>query len=598
VTTQLKSWAAALGGEVSGDCVLCPAPGHSARDRSLSVKPSATADGFTVHCFAPGADWQTCKDFVRPKIGFDPFKTSGNGRAQQPKKTYFDYRDETGDLVYQVERENLAGGGKKFRQRRPDGNGGWLWNLAGVQPLPYKLPELLEALAHDRSIAIVEGEAKVDLLWSWNIPATCNSGGAQKWRPRHSAYLSGADIVILPDNDQAGRLHLDAVAVSLSEVGASVRVLDLPWLPPKGDVIDWAASGGTAEQLHALIENNARPWVPTERESVNAMPAPKKPPSIVIGARTFMRSYAPISYTIDGILPSGFLYGITAKPGTGKTAWKIAATLAVGMDRRDILGLDVESGRVAYVTIENPIDFKMKLAANCFAHNITYDEIEPRVAIIDGRDAPEQIYEGLKLDAEANGVFQLVCFDTFQAGFAAANAGAFNDNEAVLRYVGRLRPLTVLPGSPSVLVAFHPTKNAGEGELIPYGGGSTYNEIDGNLTLWKETQIKLYHNRLRGPEFEPKYFRIELLSCPDIVDKQNRQILLPVMRTITEIDAAEREKNDGNLDLALLRAMAANPDATQLEWALAIGIRSKGSISKKLQKRQHGADYALKPGHY
>jgi hypothetical protein len=190
----------------------------------------------------------------------------------------------------------------------------------------------------------------------------------------------------------------------------------------------------------------------------------------------------------------------------------------------------------------------------------------------------------LRLDAEANGSFQLVCFDTFAAGFAAAGAGAFNDNEAVLNYVIRLRPLTTLPGQPSVLVAFHPTKNAGEAELIPYGGGSTYNEIDGNLTLWKETQIKLYHNRLRGPEFEPKYFRIEMLSCPDIVDKQSRQILLPVMRPITEIDAAEREKNEGNLDLALLRAMAANPDGTQLEWTYAIGLRSKGSISKKLQR--------------
>jgi hypothetical protein len=154
----------------------------------------------------------------------------------------------------------------------------------------------------------------------------------------------------------------------------------------------------------------------------------------------------------------------------------------------------------------------------------------------------------------------------------------------VLGYVIRLRPLTTLPGAPSVLVAFHPTKNAGEGELIPYGGGSTYNEIDCNLTLWKEAQIKLYHNRLRGPEFEPKYFRIEMLSCPDIVDKQGRQILLPVMRPITEMDAAEREKNEGNLDLAVLRAMAANPDGTQLEWALAIGIRSKGTINKKLQK--------------
>jgi hypothetical protein len=120
--------------------------------------------------------------------------------------------------------------------------------------------------------------------------------------------------------------------------------------------------------------------------------------------------------------------------------------LAVALGREDILGYAVERGRVAYVTIENPVDFRMKLAVNCYIHNISYDEIEPRVAIIDSRDTPEQIYEGLKLDAKENGPFQLICFDTFQAGFAAANAGAFNDNEAVLGYVIHLRPLTTLPG--------------------------------------------------------------------------------------------------------------------------------------------------------
>jgi hypothetical protein len=105
------------------------------------------------------------------------------------------------------------------------------------------------------------------------------------------------------------------------------------------------------------------------------------------------------------------------------------------------------------------------------------------------------------------------------------------------------------------------------------------------LTLWRAAQIKLHHtDKLRGPTFEPRYFRIEHLSCPDILDTKGRQIALPVMRPSTEADASEREKNDGNLDLALLRAMEANPDATQLEWAFAVGIKSKGSISKKLQK--------------
>jgi DNA-binding transcriptional ArsR family regulator len=312
------------------------------------------------------------------------------------------------------------------------------------------------------------------------------------------------------------------------------------------------------------------------------------PPSIVKGAGTFMRSYESISYTLDGILPSGYLYGLTAKQGSGKTAFMIAAALAVALGREDILACPVERGRVAYVTIENPVDFKMKFAVNCFFHGVSYDAIEPHVAIVDGRDTPEQIFDGLKLDAEANGPFQLVCFDTYQAGFAAAGAGAFNDNEAVLGYLIRLRPLTTLPGSPSALVAFHPTKNAGEGELIPYGGGSTYNEIDGNLTLWKEAQIKLYHNRQRGPEFEPRFFRIEKLSCPNIADKQGRQILLPVMRPTTAADVEDRKTQEGNIELAMLRAMIENEKGSQRDWATVIG-KPQSSVERllaRLEKRK------------
>jgi len=314
----------------------------------------------------------------------------------------------------------------------------------------------------------------------------------------------------------------------------------------------------------------------------------RRPPSVVQGAGSFMRSYQAISYTINGMLPSGYLYGLTGRQGTGKTALKQAATIAVAMNRPDVIGCDVEPGRVAYVTIENPIDFKMKLAVNCFFHNISHDEIEPRVAIIDGRDTPEQIFNGLKLDAEANGPFQLVCFDTFQAGFAATNAGAFNDNEAVLKYVGRLRPLTILPGSPSVLVAFHPTKNATEEELFPYGGGATMNEIDGNLTLWNNGQIKLHWNRVRGPQFEPKYFRIEKLSCPDILDNKGRQIELPVLRPCTEMDVEERTAREGNAELALLKAMIEDKRGTQRDWAakLGRGVSTVAFLLKRLEKER------------
>jgi len=93
--------------------------------------------------------------------------------------------------------------------------------------------------------------------------------------------LSGADVVILPDNDQHGRSHLDAVAASLKEVGARVRVLDLPGLPPKGDVVDWAEAGGTAEQLRDLIEHDARPWAPSEGHDAEPAVMASQPEAIV-----------------------------------------------------------------------------------------------------------------------------------------------------------------------------------------------------------------------------------------------------------------------------------------------------------------------------
>jgi hypothetical protein len=79
-----------------------------------------------------------------------------------------------------------------------------------------------------------------------------------------------------------------------------------------------------------------------------------------IGAGDFIRAYRPICYTIEGVLPSGFIYGLTARRSGGKTALLIAAALAPIKGGREILGREVEQGRAAYVIKENPDDFRMK----------------------------------------------------------------------------------------------------------------------------------------------------------------------------------------------------------------------------------------------
>jgi DNA primase len=183
-----------------------------------------------------------------------PQRSNGQDQSAEPRKVLtatYQYDDESGALAFVVDRFELQNPDgcfavteegkrrKKFSQRRPDprGRDSWIWNIEGVPIVPYRLPELIEAVSTNQTILIVEGEAKVDLLRTWNIPATCNACGAKKWCAEHSQYLRDADVVILPDNDAQGRKHADVVAAALQGIAASVRVLNLPDLPPKGDII-------------------------------------------------------------------------------------------------------------------------------------------------------------------------------------------------------------------------------------------------------------------------------------------------------------------------------------------------------------------------
>jgi putative DNA primase/helicase len=182
--------------------------------------------------------------WLRSELGVEiPYALKG---ARDPVVTY-EYRDERGNLVFQVCRFEP----KDFRQRRPDGKAGWIWEVKGCRRLPYRLPELLAAPA-DRLVFVVEGEKDAERLVRLGLVATCNPGGAGKWLASYAVFFRQRDVVILPDNDDAGREHARSVAVNLAPVAARVCILELPGLPPKGDVSDWLAAGGTREELQQL----------------------------------------------------------------------------------------------------------------------------------------------------------------------------------------------------------------------------------------------------------------------------------------------------------------------------------------------------------
>lgn len=180
----------------------------------------------------------------------------------------YDYKAEDGRLLFQAVRLEP----KDFRQRKPDGAGGWVWKLGNVRRVLYRLPELLAA---DRSlpIFIVEGEKDADRLWSLGLPATTNVGGAGKWHASYSEALRGRQVVVIADNDDPGLQHAEQVARALYGHARSVGILTPPGVPAKGDISDWLNQHGDDAAALLDLAEQARPWTPDATGGVNAVSA-------------------------------------------------------------------------------------------------------------------------------------------------------------------------------------------------------------------------------------------------------------------------------------------------------------------------------------
>jgi biotin operon repressor len=176
----------------------------------------------------------------------------------------YDYIDEQGKLLYQVRRHHPKGFSVRTATDKT------LLQHHRFPQVPYRLPNLLAA-DPNRPVFVVEGEKDADRLWSEGLIATTNAfgGGRGKWTRTHSNYLRGRNVVVLPDNDATGAEHGRCVAKSLKRIAKTVRVLDLPGLPHKGDVSDWLDDGHTIVELIHLADNT-----PIWGSSTSRLPSP------------------------------------------------------------------------------------------------------------------------------------------------------------------------------------------------------------------------------------------------------------------------------------------------------------------------------------
>jgi putative DNA primase/helicase len=191
----------------------CPA--HP--DSNPSLKVSQGDRGALVNCFA-GCTPQAVTEALGLKLA-DLMDQTATSTEQKPVVVAtYRYENENRELLYEVTRLEPKG----FRQRCPDGQGGWKYKLAGVRRVLFRLPEIRAALAVDPSVRIViaEGEKDVNTLVALGIVATCSPGGAGKWVDEYAAQLQGARAVtIIADRDTPGYSHAHQVKASLKASG-------------------------------------------------------------------------------------------------------------------------------------------------------------------------------------------------------------------------------------------------------------------------------------------------------------------------------------------------------------------------------------------
>lgn len=220
------------------------------RGISCNVEEICSSVGLTVSNLMPRTDGERVRVPEKPRPPREVHLPTPKTSTAKPQFIEsYDYVDENGVLLFQKLRYMDENGKKTFKQRRPDGKGGWEYSLGDVPKVLYNLPAIMRAQKEGYPIWLVEGEKDADTLTDLGFIATTMPGGAGKWLDIHTEALAGAIVEIIADNDEVGKQHACRVFDELAAAACDVQV----WICPSAkDITDHLSMGGTIDDLHAL----------------------------------------------------------------------------------------------------------------------------------------------------------------------------------------------------------------------------------------------------------------------------------------------------------------------------------------------------------
>jgi hypothetical protein len=501
----------------------------------------------------------------------------------------YHYSDGDGNLLYDVVRyhfrkpdgswvlnEKTGNPKKTFKQRRPDGKGGWIWNLDGIGHTLYRRQQLEIAIAEGKTVFLPEGEKDAETLIEWGIAATTNSGGAQNWRPHHAEMLRGADVVILADDDEPGQKRVETIGLSLRGLAKRIRAIT-SWGGPK-DVTDWKEqAGGDASKLGEII-NTLPDWRPA-------------PPVSRMGAVGLHELHHPSlrhEFVIDGFLDRQGVAMMPGASGSGKTflVLEMAMCIATG---QPFWGMDVKPGLVLYQAGEGKQGVTKRIDAwlqdRGFAPDpgIPFQMLTRRINLFtDDKDTDDFIAEGKAWAAYYDLPVRLAVVDTFNKAITGANEIAGQDMGKVISRMERIS--TELD-----CVVLSPIHKSKEGNMRGHGSlkGDSSNVIEVN-----ELNIRDHNGRIirtvtldknkDGEKGKPLRFVLRQVVLGD--DERGKPITTCV---IDRPDGDEEEYGrQGKLSLNQILALKALRQAVEDSGEVAPnGIRAGSSVHRVVKYR-------------
>jgi RecA-family ATPase len=489
------------GGDWHGSYGSFPAPGHGKEDRGVTVKD--TDGGDVVFNSFNDADWRELKDECR-RLGFIP------DREQRGSDTWrqvgsWEFSDADGIVIAREIRLEHPTKPKSYRPQRPDGRGGWITGVEGVERVLFRLPDILNADPAE-PIYLTEGARKAAKLEVMGFLSTACLFGAKGWKSDYAKTLAGRTVVILPDNDDEGRGFAQRASTDIIAAGGRALTVELPGLPPKGDIIDWA---GTADELRALTEAAVNP--------------PAKLLPLIDPAQWQGREAPPREWAMQDWIPLRQATLLTGNGGVGKSllAQMMSTCAALGLD---FLGQEMRSTPAIYLTCEDDAEeLWRRQGAICAALDVCLSDLTGKLFL-----APMTGEEGNSL-ANVDSSGRLIMSDRWRelqstvksvgAGFVALDNASHlltghnvhNDIGAVATFLGMLSGLAITTNG-AVLILHHPNK-AGDDWL---GSVAWENQVRSRLIM-KPSDIEGDHDArsLQNPKanYGPSGGRLDFRWC-------------------------------------------------------------------------------------